>query len=30
LTYNVYNIDNVGIYSCLESCRTRGFHMKAV
>ncbi len=30
LTYNMYNICNVGIYSCLESCRTKGFHIKAV
>ncbi len=30
LTYNIYNIYNIGIYSCLESCRTNGFHITAV
>ncbi len=27
LTYNIYNIK---MYSCLESCRTKAFHIKAV
>ncbi len=30
LTYNKDNIYNVGIYTCLESCRASGFHNKAV
>jgi hypothetical protein len=27
-TYNMYNIYNIGIYSCWESCRTKAFILK--